>query len=129
MSVRAILPIGHPILRAPTRRVGEADLSKPEIQVLIQDMIDTMRSAAGAGIAANQVGENLRVTVIEVSRNRRYPYKPEIPPTVCINPKWTPPRRRKGQPQRGMLVGATARSAGALRKHKSALSGQGGKAA
>jgi peptide deformylase len=53
---------------------------------LIDDLIDTMHNANGAGIAANQVGEPLRVTVIEVNNNPRYPYKPSIPLTVVINP-------------------------------------------
>lgn len=90
MAVRPIAPIGHPILRTPTREVGVDELASTEVQTLIDDMIDTMRHAAGAGIAANQVYADLRIAVIEVTDNPRYPYKPPIPLTVIVNPRWTP---------------------------------------
>ncbi len=86
VAVREILTIGHPILRQPAREISPHELSSPEMQGLIDDMIDTMRHADGAGIAANQVGQPVRVTVIEVDRNPRYPYKPPIPLTVVVNP-------------------------------------------
>ena len=56
------------------------------MQQLIDDLIDTMRDANGAGIAAPQVGELLRITTIEVNDNPRYPYKPRIPLTIVVNP-------------------------------------------
>ncbi len=90
MAVLPIVPIGHPILRRPTRFVSPEELALPPAQQLIDDMIETMRHAAGAGIAANQVGAELRITTIEVSGNRRYPYKPPIPLTVAVNPTFTP---------------------------------------
>jgi peptide deformylase len=86
MAVRPIAHIGHPVLRAPTRTLSLSELASPEIQTLIDDMIDTMRAANGAGIAANQVHESVRITVIEVNDNPRYPYKPKIPLTVLVNP-------------------------------------------
>ncbi len=67
-----------------------AELASDEVQRLIDDMIETMRGAAGAGIAANQVYSPLRITTIEVTSNPRYPYKPPIPLTVCVNPTFTP---------------------------------------
>ena len=90
MAVLDITPIGHPILRRPTLPLTAEQLASEETQRLIDDMIDTMRHAAGAGIAANQVYSPLRITTIEVSDNRRYPYKPPIPLTVCVNPTWEP---------------------------------------
>lgn len=90
MAVRQIAPIGHPVLRSPTRPVGLEELESPEIQRLIDDMIDTMRDANGAGIAANQVYEGVRIATIEVTRNPRYPYKPPIPLTVIVNPALRP---------------------------------------
>ena len=62
------------------------ELSSPEVQSLIDDMIETMRDANGAGIAANQVGVSLQICVIGVEENLRYPYKPAIPLTVLVNP-------------------------------------------
>jgi peptide deformylase len=86
MTVREILAVGHPVLRQPATEVDPAELSTPEILTLINDLIDTMRQANGAGIAANQIGVPLRVAVIEVKDNLRYPYKPPIPLTVVVNP-------------------------------------------
>ena len=57
-----------------------------EMQTLIDDLVDTMRAANGAGIAAPQVGELVRIATIEVNENPRYPYKPRIPLTVVVNP-------------------------------------------
>jgi peptide deformylase len=84
--IRDIVTIGHPVLREPTRRITTDELSTPAMQGLIDDLIDTMRNANGAGIAANQIGEGVRITVIEVNDNPRYPYKPRIPLTVVVNP-------------------------------------------
>lgn len=90
MAVLPIAPIGHPILRTPTREVSQDELASPETQKLIDDMVDTMRDAAGAGIAANQVFADVRIATIEVTTNPRYPYKPPIPLTVIVNPHWRP---------------------------------------
>jgi peptide deformylase len=86
MTVREILTVGHPVLRQQTSEVDPADIAGAEIQGLIADLIDTMRHANGAGIAANQIGVPLRVAVIEVNNNTRYPYKPPIPLTIVVNP-------------------------------------------
>jgi peptide deformylase len=86
MTIRKIATVGHPVLRQPAREVTAAELASPELQRLIDDLIDTMRDANGAGIAANQVHEPVRVAVIEVDHNPRYPYKPPIPLTVLVNP-------------------------------------------
>jgi peptide deformylase len=87
MSVREIVTVGHPVLRQRTREVTLEELKSPKVQQLIDDMIDTMRDAGGAGIAANQVGETLRIAIAEVRANHpRYPYKPQIPLTVFVNP-------------------------------------------
>jgi peptide deformylase len=90
MSVWPVIQIGHPTLRERAHEIPEADVAKKEIQTLIDDLIDTMRANNGAGIAANQIGMALRVAVIEVGQNPRYPYKPPIPLTVLINPTIEP---------------------------------------
>ncbi len=84
--IRDIPQIGDPVLRAANRTVSIDELASTDTQQLIDDMIETMRDAAGAGIAANQVGVNVRICVIGVDRNPRYPYKPPIPLTVLVNP-------------------------------------------
>jgi peptide deformylase len=90
MAVRPILSIGHPTLRAPATEIDPAAIGSAEIQGLVDDLIDTMRDAAGAGLAANQIGVTRRVAVLEVGDNPRYPYKPPIPLTVAINPRIEP---------------------------------------
>jgi peptide deformylase len=86
MSVREIASVGDPVLRTRAREVASDELRAPEVQRLIDDMVETMRAAGGAGLAANQVHELLRIAVIEVDHNPRYPYKPPIPLTVLVNP-------------------------------------------
>jgi peptide deformylase len=90
MTIRKIAQIGHPVLREPARRVSLEEIESERVQLLIDDMIETMRHASGAGLAAPQVHEPLRIVVIEVSKNKRYPYKPDIPLTVLINPQVEP---------------------------------------
>src|ERR671915_542546 len=91
MSLREIATIGHPVLRERAREITPEELRSPEVQRLIDDMIETMRAADGAGIAANQVHETLRIAVVEVRPgNPRYPYKPPVPLTVIVNPEIEP---------------------------------------
>ncbi|WP_419930473.1 peptide deformylase [Candidatus Poriferisodalis sp.] len=87
MTVREILQIGHPSLRQPAAAVPPADIAGARVQGIVDDLIDTMRHANGAGLAANQIGETDRIVVIEVNDNPRYPYKPRIPLTVAVNPE------------------------------------------
>ncbi len=90
MALRKIATIGHPILRERARELTRDELAGPPAQRLIDDMIDTMRDASGAGIAANQVHEAMRICVIEIANNPRYPYKPNWPLTVLVNPVVAP---------------------------------------
>ncbi len=87
--IRTIVQIGNPALRQVANPVDVNHIQSDEIQSLIDDLIETMRHANGAGLAANQIAVPLRICIIEVSKNPRYPYKPEIPLTVLINPKVT----------------------------------------
>jgi peptide deformylase len=90
VTVREIVTVGHPVLRRAADEVDAADIGSAEVQSLIADLIDTMRHANGAGLAANQIGVPLRVAVIEVNDNPRYPYKPRIPLTIVVNPVLEP---------------------------------------
>jgi peptide deformylase len=88
MSVMEIVTIGAPVLRQPTRELSLDELSSDPWQSFIDDLIETMHAAHGAGLAANQVGESVQICVIEVKGdNPRYPYKPPIPLTVVVNPE------------------------------------------
>jgi peptide deformylase len=87
MAVREIVQLGDPVLREPARELSLDELRSPEIQALIDDLIQTRRAANGAGLAAPQVGESVRIAVAENDgANPRYPYKPPIPLTVIVNP-------------------------------------------
>ncbi len=86
MTVRDIATVGHPVLRERARELTREELASPDVQTLIDDLIDTMHAANGAGIAAPQIGVSVRIATIEVNHNPRYPYKPPIPLTVVVNP-------------------------------------------
>jgi peptide deformylase len=72
--------------RAEEVRVFDA----PELHALLADMRDTMHALNGVGLAAPQIGVNLRVVIFEVSSNPRYPDAESVPQTVLIDPVITP---------------------------------------
>ena len=78
-----ILQYGDPILRAKGKRIEKID---ERIRQLTQDMIETMRAANGVGLAAQQVGEALQLTVIDVSEVE------DRPSTMKLNGKDVDPR-------------------------------------
>jgi peptide deformylase len=90
MTIRKIATVGHPILRQVARQVSPEELATPARQTFIDDLIETMRDASGAGLAAPQVYEPVAICALEVENNPRYPYKPRIPLTVLVNPVLTP---------------------------------------
>lgn len=85
--IRPITQIGNPVLREVCAPIAPEDIPSAEVQALIDDLIDTKRAAGGAGIAAPQVGDARRIFIVEVKDNPRYPYKPEVPLDVVINPE------------------------------------------
>ena len=90
MAILKVARLGHPVLRRPASPVPAEEVRTPEIQRLIDDMIETMREYDGAGLAANQVHTLKQIAVIEVLENPRYPDAPQVPLTVVINPVVTP---------------------------------------
>jgi len=90
MAIRKIAQLGEPVLRVPARALAPDEIGSAATRRLIDDMIETMRDADGAGLAAPQVYESLSVCVIELDRNKRYPSLEPIPLTVLINPVITP---------------------------------------
>jgi len=90
MSILKIAQLGEPVLRMRARHVEQEELQSPRVQSLIDDMIETMRDADGAGIAAPQVYESIRICVMEVGRNPRYPTLSSLPLVVLVNPVVTP---------------------------------------
>jgi peptide deformylase len=88
MTVREILKMGDPRLLRVAEPVQQFDT--PELHALIADMFDTMHDANGAGLAAPQIGVNLRVVIYGFRQNTRYPEAPAVPETVLINPVLRP---------------------------------------
>src|SRR5512139_3477330 len=88
--IRKIAQIGHPVLRQIAREVSKEELASAAMQQFIDDLVETMHDADGAGLAAIQVYEPVRICAIEVRNNPRYPYKPQIPLTILVNPQLTP---------------------------------------
>ena len=79
MAILKIVKYGDIVLRQKSKEITK--ISK-KIQVLAENMIDTMYKNNGVGLAAPQVGVNVRMFVIDVSENNE-PYNP----IVFINPK------------------------------------------
>ena len=89
MAVRDILKMGDPRLLRVAPPVTQFDTD--ELHLLITDMLDTMRAANGAGLAAPQIGVDLQLVIFGTDApNPRYPDAPAVPRTVLINPVITP---------------------------------------
>lgn len=89
MSVREILRMGDARLLRTAQPVTEFDTDA--LHLLVTDLLDTMRAANGAGLAAPQIGVDLQVVIFgSHARNPRYPDRPIVPPTVLVNPVITP---------------------------------------
>ena len=88
MAVLPIVRLGHPALRAPAELLTAERLASPEIQQLIDSMIETMADADGVGLAAPQVGEPCQIFVYEALDQER----PEasIALRVVVNPMVEP---------------------------------------
>lgn len=90
MAILKIARLGHPILRQKAAEITPEILETPEIQQLIDDMIDTMHEYDGVGLAATQVHEPLSIFVMEIEGNPSYPEAPSMPLTTVINPEIEP---------------------------------------
>ena len=89
MSVHEILKMGDARLLRVAQPVQHFDTDT--LHLLVSDMLDTMASANGAGLAAPQIGVDLQVVIFGSGAViPRYPDAPPIPRTVLINPVITP---------------------------------------
>ena len=85
----------HTILRMGDSRLLRiaqpvTQFASAQLQALVDDLFDTMRAKNGVGIAAPQIGVDLRVVIFGFEHNERYPNAPPVPQTVLINPVITP---------------------------------------
>jgi peptide deformylase len=100
MAILKIARMGHPVLGLCARPVE--DPTAPQIRGLVADMLETMKDAAGTGLAAPQVHVPLRIALFYVARTRAEREEPsedapledapledtrEVPLTVLINPE------------------------------------------
>src|SRR5256884_9108787 len=112
MAGKMILPVvkyGHPMLRQKGARI---EIITPTIKKLIDDMLETMHAAAGVGLAAQQVGHALQLTVIDVREIKDRPStiewngQPADPaafmPLVLMNPEITPVGQPLAGPEGGL---------------------------
>lgn len=75
----------------------------PELDQLINDMWETMAAEDGAGLAAPQIGVNLRVVIFGFEDNPRYPDAESVPQTILINPTIVELNDRKEEGWEGCL--------------------------
>jgi peptide deformylase len=88
MALREIVTIPEPVLRKKARKVTDFG---PELQKLIDDMVETMRDAPGVGLAAPQVDELVRVIVVEFNEDAEEDEETRKPPKLytMVNPEIT----------------------------------------
>jgi peptide deformylase len=79
VALRPIVLYPDPVLLQPTRPVKEVD---DEVRALVRDMVETLYAAPGIGLAANQIGVQLRVCIVDLSAGDRAGQL-----TVLINPE------------------------------------------
>jgi len=82
--IREILKMGDPRLLRVARPIE--DIHDPELKAIIADMYETMQAANGVGLAAPQIGIDLRLMIFGFDQNPRYPDEKPVPLTVLINP-------------------------------------------
>lgn len=92
MTIRKIALMGHPVLGQKAQAIS--DLADPELRRLVEDMVETMIDANGAGLAAPQVHESIRLVIFQALAHRADPGLSEVeaydhtaPLTVLINPE------------------------------------------
>lgn len=80
-----ISQLGHPVLLSRADEVE--DVSAPDVQELIDDMMVTLADAQGVGLAAPQVYVAERIIIVASHPSARYPDAPVVAPTPMINPE------------------------------------------
>lgn len=86
--IRPVLRMGDARLLRVAKAVEQFDTS--DLDALIADMLDTMRHENGVGLAAPQIGVDLRVVIFGFDASERYPEAPSVPFTVLVNPTLEP---------------------------------------
>ena len=107
MAILKVARMGHPVLRAKARPLSASEIRLPEVQRLIDDMIDTMHEYQGVGLAAPQVHESLRIFVAGFAADQDdeddEPDDRRVPQMALINPEITPIGREQVEDWEGCL--------------------------
>lgn len=101
MASKEVLRMGDARLLRIAEKVIAFDTA--ELHELLADMRETMHVRNGVGLAAPQIGVNLRVVIFEVADNPRYPEEAAVPQTVLINPVITPLKKSMVEDWEGCL--------------------------
>ena len=86
MTIREIAQLGNDILRVAAKPVE--DIKSLATQQVINDLVCTLESTSGVGIAAPQISESWQIIVLASKPTKRYPDAPSMPITVMINPSF-----------------------------------------
>ena len=88
MTIRRVLRMGDPLLRQMARRMNADEIGSAVTMALVADMVDTLHDYGGIGLAAPQVGESVRLAIIEIEGGpTRYGQLEAMPLTVFVNPE------------------------------------------
>jgi peptide deformylase len=82
---QSIVKIGAPVLRRKTRDLSQREAVSSKVKAFTTRMVETMRRAQGVGLAANQVGDDRRILVMECRGNPRYPNRPSFALQTYLN--------------------------------------------
>ncbi|HET6371569.1 MAG TPA: peptide deformylase [Nitrospiria bacterium] len=89
MALLKIAKLGNPILRQLAAPVTAEECETPQFQKFLDDMVETMRTLDGVGLAAPQVFQSKQAVVIESAGNTRYPNAPDLSLLILLNPVFT----------------------------------------
>ncbi len=98
MALREIITLGHPTLRQKARKVTKFG---PELQQLIDDMVETMRAAPGVGLAAPQINIPERIIVVELPADEEEGLPAEL--YTFVNPEIVKMSRESEKGEEGCL--------------------------
>lgn len=83
----SIALIGEKVLQEEAKELSESEFNTMELRQFVEQLLSTMLSANGIGIAAPQVFDDRAIMIIASKPNQRYPDAPDMEPLVMINPR------------------------------------------
>jgi len=100
-QVREIAQLGMDVLRCKAKEVSS--IHSDEMQTVISDLFTTLANTNGVGIAAPQISESWRIMIIASRPSERYPYAPDMEPTLMLNPSFKPLSKAQEKDWEGCL--------------------------